>query len=278
MNTGSSNYVRALTIAGSDSGGGAGIQADLKTFSALGCYGMSVITALTAQNTQGVTGIHDVPAGFVRQQLEAVLGDIGADAVKIGMLHNPQTIHVVAQGLKRFDVQRVVLDPVMFAKSGDRLIQDEAVAALKSQLLPLATVLTPNLKEAEALLEIKIDTDDDMEQAARLLAKMGPQAVVVKGGPPVTTGGDDCFYSNADAKGAVQWLNHAHVDTHNVHGTGCTFSSAIAAYLARGETLDDAVRHAKEYISGALENGALYRLGHGKGPVAHFFHLWKSQP
>lgn len=278
MKPDSFQYIRVLTIAGSDSGGGAGIQADLKTFSAIGCYGMSVITALTAQNTQGVTGIHDVPAKFVRQQLEAVLGDIGADAVKIGMLHNPDTIHEVARGLKRFDVQCVVLDPVMFAKSGDRLIRDEAVAALKSQLLPLATVLTPNLKEAEALLETEIDTDDDMEQAARRLAEMGPQAVVVKGGPPVTADNNDCFHSNADANGTVQWLNHAHVDTHNVHGTGCTFSSAIAAYLARGETLDDAVRHAKEYISGALESGALYRLGHGKGPVAHFFHLWKSQP
>ncbi|CCQ91605.1 Hydroxymethylpyrimidine/phosphomethylpyrimidine kinase [Nitrospina gracilis 3/211] len=277
MKPDSSQYIRTLTIAGSDSGGGAGIQADLKTFSALGCYGMSVLTALTAQNTQGVTGIHDVPAEFVRQQLDAVLGDIGADAVKVGMLHNPDTIHEVAKGLKRFDVQRVVLDPVMFAKSGDRLIRDEAVAALKSELLPLATVLTPNLKEAEALLGVGIDTDDDMEQAARKLAEMGPQAVVVKGGPPVTAGNDDCFCSQANGDAKKHWLKHVHVDTHNVHGTGCTFSSAIAAYLARGEALNDAVRQAKEYISAALENGAPYRLGHGKGPVAHFFKLWNTQ-
>ncbi|WP_282011183.1 bifunctional hydroxymethylpyrimidine kinase/phosphomethylpyrimidine kinase [Nitrospina watsonii] len=272
----SSQYLRALTIAGSDSGGGAGIQADLKTFSALGCYGMSVITALTAQNTQGVSGIHDVPADFVTAQLDAVLGDIGADAVKIGMLHNPETIRAVAKGLRRFDVQRVVLDPVMFAKSGDRLIQDEAVAALKSELLPLATLLTPNFKEAEALLEMNIDSAEAMEDAARQLAALGPQAVVIKGGPPVTVGGDDCFFHNDDA-GSVQWLNHAYVDTHNVHGTGCTFSSAMAAYLARSESVSDAVRHAKDYISGALESGALYRLGHGKGPVAHFFQLWPQR-
>ncbi|MGP0629630.1 bifunctional hydroxymethylpyrimidine kinase/phosphomethylpyrimidine kinase [Nitrospina sp. 32_T5] len=277
MKPDSSQYIRALTIAGSDSGGGAGIQADLKTFSALGCYGMSVLTALTAQNTQGVTGIHDVPAEFVRQQLDAVLGDIGADAVKIGMLHNPDTIHEVAKGLKQFNVKNVVLDPVMFAKSGDRLIREEAVAALKSELLPLATVLTPNLREAETLLEVGIDTGDDMEQAARRLVQMGPKAVVVKGGPPVTTDNNDCFLFDADANETIQWLNHKHVSTHNVHGTGCTFSSAIAACLARGESLGDAVRHAKEYISSALEEGARYRLGHGKGPVAHFFKLWNSQ-
>jgi hydroxymethylpyrimidine/phosphomethylpyrimidine kinase len=274
MMSSSVSYVRTLTIAGSDSGGGAGIQADLKTFSALGCYGMSVITALTAQNTQGVTGIHDVPAEFVVQQLEAVLGDIGVDGVKVGMLHNPVTIREVAKALRRFKVQHIVHDPVMYAKSGDRLIQDQAVKALKTELLPMATVLTPNIKEAETLLHKEIHTPDDMEHAVRQLAEFGPQAVVLKGGFPVTEGGDDCFFYEDGAPDNLQWLKHYRVDTHNVHGTGCTFSSAIAAYLARSESLSDAVHHAKEYISGALEAGARYRLGHGKGPVAHFFKLW----
>jgi len=274
MMSSSQPYVRALTIAGSDSGGGAGIQADLKTFSALGCYGMSVITALTAQNTQGVTGIHDVPAEFVARQLEAVLGDIGVDAVKIGMLHKADTIHEVAKALRRFKVQHIVLDPVMYAKSGDRLIEESAVEALKTELLPMTTVLTPNLREAGSLLHKEIHATDDMEHAVRQLAELGPRAVVLKGGAPVTEGGDDCFFCKDDAPDSLQWLKHYRVDTHNVHGTGCTFSSAIAAHLARGEALTDAVRRAKEYISGALEAGARYRLGHGKGPVAHFYKLW----
>lgn len=277
MMSSAQSYIRTLTIAGSDSGGGAGIQADLKTFSALGCYGMSVITALTAQNTQGVTGIHDVPAGFVAEQLSAVLGDIGVDAVKIGMLHNPATIREVAQALQRFKVERVVVDPVMFAKSGDRLIQDQAVDALKTELFPLATVLTPNLKEASALLRREIQSADDMERAAHQLGELGPRAVVLKGSAPATDNGTDCFFIRDGARESLQWLKQDRIDTHNVHGTGCTFSSAIAAYLGHGENLADAVRRAKEYISGAIEAGARYRLGHGKGPVAHFFKLWNLQ-
>ena len=265
-------YVRALTIAGSDNSGGAGIQADLKTFSALGCYGMSVITALTAQNTLGVNGIQELSPGFVAQQIESILDDVGVDAIKIGMLFNTPVIEQVAECLRALDATPIVLDPVMFAKSGDRLLQEDAVSALRTELLPMATVLTPNIAEAAALLDHAIDSPQDMENAARDLCALGPQAVVVKGGNLSGNESNDCLCIGGDA---VHWLKQKRIATHNVHGTGCTFSSAIAAFLARGVSIEDAVHQAKVYLTGALKAGAERTLGKGKGPVLHFHQLWK---
>ena len=265
-------YYRALTIAGSDSGGGAGIQADLKTFSALGCYGMSVITALTAQNTREVSGIFAVPPRFIGQQMDAVLGDIGTDAVKIGMLHSPEVIFTVARHLGKWQCRRIVLDPVMVAKSGDKLLQDDAVAALKQALIPLADIITPNLPEASVLLERDITTRDDMPGAARDLADLGCPHVLLKGGHLDGAGSSDLLFS-ADT-GQLLELPGERVQTPNAHGTGCTLSSAVCAGLARGMAIPDAVKNAKTYITGALTAGAGYAIGRGHGPVHHFFTLW----
>jgi hydroxymethylpyrimidine/phosphomethylpyrimidine kinase len=265
-------YTIVLTIAGSDSGGGAGIQADLKTFSALGCYGMSVVTALTAQNTRGVTGIHAVPPAFVVQQMAAVFTDIGVDAVKIGMLYSAELILAVADGLRRHGAANIVLDPVMVAQSGDKLLQDEAITALKDHLLPLATVLTPNLPEAAVLLGREIKGPDDMQAAARSLAALGCRSVLVKGGHAQGDDSTDVLFIADDNRCVV--LEDRRVRTANTHGTGCTLSSAIAAYLAKGETVAPAVRNAKKYIGEAIRAGAPYRLGHGSGPVHHFYSFW----
>ena len=265
-------YYRTLTIAGSDSGGGAGIQADLKTFSANGCYGMSVITALTAQNTVGVSGIHAVPVDFVRQQLQAVLSDIGCDAVKIGMLFSPQLIAAVAEQLRLFDVKHIVLDPVMIAQSGDKLLQDEAIDALKKELIPLADIITPNLPEASVLLGREIDSADMLGDAARQLCQLGCASVLIKGGHLDSGESDDCLYLGERDELIV--LPARRVATRNNHGTGCTLSSAITAGIARGYTMEKAVRQAKEYISGAISGGAPYTLGKGHGPVHHFFRFF----
>jgi hydroxymethylpyrimidine/phosphomethylpyrimidine kinase len=266
------HYARVLTIAGSDSGGGAGIQADLKTFAALGCYGASVITALTAQNTLGVTAIHPVPVDFVTSQIDAVLSDIGADAVKIGMLFSPELIRAVARGLQRHHVRQVVLDPVMVAQSGDKLLQDEAIDALKTELLPLATLITPNLPEASVLLGHTIDSPDAARQAAQSLASLGCPNVLVKGGHLESGPSDDCLFLGRDKRLLV--LSGRRVETRNNHGTGCTLSSAIAAGLARGLDLETAVQQAKEYIEGAIEAGRDYVLGQGCGPVHHFYRFF----
>ncbi len=266
------HYHRALTIAGSDSGGGAGIQADLKTFAALGCYGFSVITALTAQNTRGVTAIESVPAHFVEQQMEAVLTDIGVDAVKIGMIHSPEIIGSVAATLQRYRAPNIVLDPVMIAKSGDRLLQKEAVQALAKLLLPLAAVITPNLPEAAVLLGRPLERLEEMEQAARDLARLGPAAILLKGGHLGGERSPDLLYQRQEDR--VTLLDGSRVQTANTHGTGCTLSSAIAAGLACGLALAEAVRRAKEYLTGALQRGAAYRLGSGHGPVHHFWEHW----
>ena len=266
------SYYRALTIAGSDSGGGAGIQADLKTFAALGCYGMSVITALTAQNTVGVSAIHPVPPAFVARQLEVVLEDMGTDAVKIGMIHNSDLIRVIADRLHRYDAPNIVIDPVMVAKSGDRLLQDEAVEALKEELLPLVTVITPNLPEAAVLLGSPIEGRKAMEEAARELARFGPAAVLLKGGHLEGERCPDLLYLRQEDKAI--FFEARRVKTSNTHGTGCTLSSAIAAGLARGLSLADAVGRAKDYLTGALRAGAHYRLGRGHGPVHHFWEYW----
>ena len=263
----------ALTIAGSDSGGGAGIQADLKTFMMQGCYGLSVITALTAQNTLGVTGIHAVPVDFVAAQMDAVLGDIGADAVKIGMLFSPELIRAVAQGLIRHGVKTVVLDPVMVAQSGDKLLQDEAIEALKSELIPLATLITPNLPEASVLLGRDIATQEAALKALAELAAMGCENVLVKGGHLESGDSDDSLYLGPEHR--VITLPGVRIPTRNNHGTGCTLSSAIASNLARGEDVETAVRHAKEYISGAIRAGAAYVIGRGHGPVHHFHRIFE---
>jgi hydroxymethylpyrimidine/phosphomethylpyrimidine kinase len=265
-------YFRVLTIAGSDSGGGAGIQADLKTFAANGCYGASVITALTAQNTCGVSAIHAVPIAFVRAQMDAVLSDIGCDAVKIGMLFSPELIREVAEGLKRYGAARIVLDPVMVAQSGDRLLQDEAVGALEEWLLPLATIVTPNLPEASVLLGRDVDTAGAAGEAARQLVAMGCANVLVKGGHLEGSDCDDVLWLGDEER--LVRLAGKRIATVNNHGTGCTLSSAIAAFLARGADIEEAVRRAKEYIIGAIAAGAGYRLGRGHGPVHHQHRCW----
>lgn len=265
-------YARALTIAGSDSGGGAGIQADLKTFAALGCFGMSVITALTAQNTKAVTGIMPVPPAFIARQLEAILSDIGVDAVKIGMLHSAEVIEQVAKTLVEFGIKTIVLDPVMVAKSGDKLLLDEAVDALKTYLLPIASVITPNLPEASVLLGYPVDNAEAMLPAAVDLAALCPGAILMKGGHLDSAESSDFLYLSADEQ---RWLPTARIPTKNSHGTGCTLSSAIAAGLARSLSVAEAVTAAKEYVTQALRMGAIYQVGEGHGPVHHFFNVWQ---
>lgn len=262
-------YHRVLTIAGSDSSGGAGIQADLKTIGANDCYGMSVLTALTAQNTVGVSSIHGVPTQFVRQQMEAVLGDIGTDAVKIGMLFSPELIKTVAEQLKRFAVTNIVLDPVMIAQSGDKLLQDEAIDALKSYLIPMASIITPNLPEASVLLGREITSMDMVHDAAKELCRLGCANVLIKGGHLGGEDSDDGLYMGD--RDEMIYLFAKRIETHNNHGTGCTLSSAIASRLAKGDSIITAVRKAKQYITGAIAAGAGYTIGKGHGPVHHFY-------
>lgn len=265
-------YRRALTIAGSDSGGGAGIQADLKTFAALGCYGASVVTALTAQNTRGVQAVHEVPPSFVAAQIDSVLSDIGVDAVKIGMLASAPVIEAVARALEPRHHGPIVLDPVMVAKGGAKLLADDAIDALKRLLLPRATIITPNLPEAEALLGWRIESRPAMEDAARAIIALGARAVVVKGGHLDALTSDDCLLlAGSDAP---IWLAGRRIATRNTHGTGCTFSAAIAARLAQGASLPDAVADAKAYLARALAAGADYRIGDGHGPVHHMVDVW----
>jgi hydroxymethylpyrimidine/phosphomethylpyrimidine kinase len=266
-------YRRVLTIAGSDSGGGAGIQADLKTISANGCYGMSVITALTAQNTIGVSAIHPVPVDFVAAQMEAVLSDIGVDAVKIGMLFSPELIRTVADKLREFALRTIILDPVMVAQSGDKLLQDEAIAALKQYLIPMAELITPNLPETSVLLgHDNFTTAAAIEEAAIELAALGCSNILIKGGNLEVSDSNDCLYLGQEQRFVL--LPSTRIATRNNHGTGCTLSAAIAAFIARGETVENAVRQAKEYITGAIRAGAAYTIGHGHGPVHHFFRFF----
>jgi hydroxymethylpyrimidine/phosphomethylpyrimidine kinase len=265
----------AVTIAGSDSGGGAGLQGDLKTFAALGVYGACVVTALTAQNTEGVTAIHDVPADFVAAQMDAVLSDLHVGAVKIGMLSQPAVIHAVAAGLDRWRQTKVVLDPVMVASSGDRLLAGDAIDLLKRVLVPRALVLTPNLPEAAALLGLPVaETQDDMrEQAQRLLA-LGAKAVVIKGGHAE---GRDSVDLLVDRNGAVA-LPMVRIASRNTHGTGCAFSAAIAAGLAKGLELEAATRSAKRYVHAAIAAADALAIGSGPGPVHHFHAMWPALP
>ncbi len=266
------SYFRTLTIAGSDSGGGAGIQADLKTFSALGCFGMSAITALTAQNTRVVTGIFPVPPEFIGQQIDAVMEDIGTDAIKIGMLHSPQVIEMVAKKLVQWECRNIVLDPVMISKSGDNLLQTDAVQALKTVLIPKATLITPNLPEASVLLDREVETMEDMTRAVKDLAGIGCPNVLLKGGH--LTHGDSCDLLYQKSTDTMTKLPGTRINTPNSHGTGCTLSSAVCANLAKGIELETAVRNAKAYITGALAAGAEYTTGKGHGPVHHFYEIW----
>ena len=261
----------ALTIAGSDSSGGAGIQADLKTFAALGVYGASVITALTAQNTQGVSGIHAVPAEFVTAQIDAVFSDLAVAAVKIGMVAQPASIDAIVAGLTRWSPKHVVLDPVMVATSGDRLLAQEAVEALRTKLIPRAAVITPNLPEAAALLDEPVAVSEAAieNQGQRLLA-MGCPAVLIKGGHG--QGAESIDYL-IDAKGVIA-LAAPRIATENTHGTGCSLSSAIAAGLAKGEVLEAAVRNAKAWVSAAIASADRFSVGHGHGPIHHFHRFY----
>ncbi len=268
MITLSHEYPRVLSIAGSDSGGGAGIQADLKTFSALGCFGMTAITALTAQNTTGVRAIHGVPPEMLAAQIDAVIEDIGAHAVKIGMLHAPEVVQVVAQAIERHALPNVVLDPVMIATSGAVLISQEAASALVRELFGRARLITPNLDEAGHLVGRPLKTEADMQSAAETLLGMGAQAVLIKGGH---LAGEQVCDHYLSREGEAFWLRAPRIHSPNTHGTGCTLSSAIAAHLALGQRLPDAVRSAHHYIRKALQAGATVRTGQGSGPLNHQF-------
>jgi hydroxymethylpyrimidine/phosphomethylpyrimidine kinase len=269
-------YTRMLTVAGSDSGGGAGIQADLKTFSALGGYGMSAITALTAQNTVGVSDIHPVPVDFVEAQIRAVLSDIGADAVKIGMLYSTELIQTVARLLTEFAVPNIVLDPVMVAQSGDKLILDDAVRAIRENLLPLADVVTPNWPEAKVLLEDETRSPSTVDSAAERIAALGAKSVLVKGGHLEGEMCVDVLYIAAADR--IVRFETERIDTQNTHGTGCTLSSAIAAHLAFGHPLETAVSNGKRFLTEAIRAGIAYRTGRGGGPVDHLFAFRQTAP
>lgn len=261
----------ALTIAGSDSGGGAGIQADLKTFSALGVYGASVITALTAQNTREVRAIEDASPAFVVSQIETVLDDLDVGAVKIGMLSRPEIIAAVAATLEDRQIKNIVLDPVMVAKSGDSLLQEDAVSALRELLLPMASVITPNLPEAAVLLgTVEPQNEEEMVAAAKALLALGPASVLLKGGHLTGPESVDIFHDGAEPSR----LSAARVLSRNTHGTGCTLSSAIAAHLARGFELREAVSAAKDYLTAAIAAADSLMIGSGHGPVHHFHALW----
>ncbi len=262
-------YNRVLTIAGSDSGGGAGIQADIKAISAAGVYAASAITAVTVQNTVGVEAVHPIPLDVIEGQIAAVLSDIGADAVKIGMMHSAEVIEVVARQLDKFAMRNVVLDPVMVATSGHRLIEESAIEALKSELMPRARVITPNIPEAEILAGVKITDQSELADVARALSLGGKVSVLLKAGHLTDDELIDIFY-NAETDEIVE-LHSKRLSTPNTHGTGCTLSSSLAAMLAKGMELTEAVKAAKNYINSAIVSGARYEIGHGHGPVDHFY-------
>lgn len=267
-------YKIGLTIAGSDPSGGAGLQADIKTMSALGVYAASAIVAVVDENTVGVYGVHPIPVKFVEGQIRSVIDDIGVDAVKIGMLHSSELILTVRDTLRDYpDVRNIVLDPVMVATSGDPLLQEDAVATLRDELIPYSRVITPNLPEASLLLGEKVEYQDQFEKAARMLSKLsgGNVSVMLKAGHLENDQLTDIFY-NAETDKSIK-LTSERISTKNTHGTGCTLSSAIAAYLAKGADLDTAATLGKRYISDSIAAGASYAIGHGHGPV-HHFHPW----
>lgn len=259
---------KCLSIAGFDGSGGAGLQADLKTFSALGCYGMTILTALPVQNTMGVRHCYEIPLQAIYHQLEAIFDDIVPDSIKIGMLFKQEIVELVASFLQsRAHNIPIVLDPVMVAKSGDYLLLPEAVSALKKDLFPLATIITPNLPEAKMLTE----TTGEMQTLTERLLALGPQAVLLKGGHQTGQDSSDLYL---DQSGQTFWLSSPRINSKNTHGTGCTLSAAIAAYLALGEPLTEACRLAKNYLSDALKAAQFNSVGHGHGPVHHFYNIW----
>ncbi len=263
---------KTLTIAGFDGSGGAGIQADLKTFSALGCYAATALTALPIQNSMGVRGVYEIPASAVEEQIRAVLDDMEIDAIKIGMLHRQEIALSVARTLSDYPVSNIVLDPVMVAKSGDLLLLPEAIEEMKKTLFPMADVITPNLLEASRLLGRNIKIKEEMERAAADLLELGPKAVLLKGGH-LKESSDDCLYlGNED----FHWFSTPKIATRNTHGTGCTLSAAIAAFLARGESLYHATLKAKEYLTSSIAAWAQGSVGRGNGPVHHFHRIWEG--
>ena len=264
-------YFRVLTIAGSDSGGGAGIQADIKAISAMGCYAASAITAVTVQNTLGVQAVHPVPLDILEGQIEAVLSDIGTDAIKIGMLHSSDVVNLVADMLEKYRIKNVVLDPVMVSTSGHRLIEENAVEVIKARLIPLARVITPNIPEAEILAGCRIACQADFDETARKLSDDSKVSVLLKAGHLDGESLVDYFYNAEDD--TMTRLPSERIRTRNTHGTGCTLSSAFAAALAKGEDLTCAARSAKAYIEQAIISGADYEIGSGHGPVNHFYSL-----
>lgn len=266
-------YKRVLTIAGSDPSGGAGVQADLKAMSACGCFGTSAITAIVDENTQGVYGVHPVPVSFVQGQIKSVLDDIGADAIKIGMLHSSELIRAVKETLSSYNIKNIVLDPVMVATSGDTLLQQEAIATLKNEMIPMVRVITPNIPEAEILLGEKINGQEDLPKVIKRLSCGGKVSVLLKAGHLSAKELTDVFY-NAETD-EILTQTSARVDTKNTHGTGCTFSSAFASYLAHDLPLNDAFYKAKDYINQAIVQGASYEIGKGCGPVHHFYSFWE---
>ena len=269
-------YPIVLSIAGSDSSGGAGIQADLKTFSALGVYGTTAITAITAQNTLGVHAQHPIPAEMVYNQIVAVLDDLHPSFVKIGMLSNPEIVMAVADALSKYPLS-IVLDPVMVSSSGHRLLSVEAQEVIKQKLLPMATLITPNLPEMEALTGFPLSTYKEKEKAARCLMNSGAKAILLKGGHEEGDVKTDILFSNSATGIQSAMFTSETVATRNIHGTGCTLSSAITAFLARGLALEEAIVEAKKYISNAIQSGADIAIGHGFGPVNHGFNPLKMQ-
>ena len=266
-------YFRVLTIAGSDSGGGAGIQADIKTISAMGCYASSAITAVTVQNTLGVQAVHPIPLDILEGQIDAILSDIGADAIKIGMLHSSKVVNLVAEMIEKYGIRNVVLDPVMVSTSGHKLIEDDAIESIKNRLIPLSRVITPNIPEAEILSGCKISSEQDFEQIAKKLSFNKSVSVLLKAGHLDNDCLVDYFYNVED--NTITLLPSKRVKTRNTHGTGCTLSSAFASALARGEDLTLAAKSAKKYIEQAIVSGAEYEIGHGHGPVNHGFNPLK---
>ena len=253
---------RALTIAGSDSGGGAGIQADLKTFAVLGVWGMSAITSVTVQNTKGVSGVADVPPEVVGEQIRAVATDIGLDAAKTGMLSGTEIIEAVAEAVAEAGIPNLVVDPVFVSKHGDPLLRPDAVDSLRRRILPLASVVTPNLPEASGLAGFDVETKEDMAEAAKAIVALGPRAVLVKGGHLNAAESQDLFFDGS----SFEWLSAERIETPNTHGTGCVLSAAITSHLARGDVLLDAVRKGKEFVTQAIRHAL--RIGEGIGPVS----------
>jgi hydroxymethylpyrimidine/phosphomethylpyrimidine kinase len=265
-------YCRILSVAGSDSGGGAGIQADIKTISACGCYAETAVTAVTVQNTLGVSAIHPLPPDIVSAQILAVYEDIGADAVKTGMFYSAETVAGAADALRRCGAGKLVVDPVMVSTSGSVLLEKDALESLIKNLFPLAVLITPNITEASAILGREIKRQDELDDAAREISAMSGSAVLVKAGHIDSSEITDVMY---DPSSGFSYFKSARVDTQNTHGTGCVLSSAIASYLGKGKSLGESVALAKKYIDGALRAGSAYKLGQGHGPLHHFYKFWE---